>query len=633
MLRLLIFAVALGLLHLTPARANEPVSEPHPFSAEDLQAYFDPLVTKKLLAEEIAGGVVAAVKAGAPVFAKGYGDADVANKVPMTGDATLVRAGSISKLFAGIAVMQLVEQGKLDLDHDVNDYLNFRVETPPGGIPVTLRQLLTHRAGFEDHWKGVFSTADLPEPLGRYLEKSQPARLFANGDVTAYSNYGMALAGYIVERVSGEAFADYVDAHIFKPLGMAHSTFQQPLPTALAPLMSKGYRTSSLPPLDHFETISGSPAGALSTTGTDIGRFMLALIGGGTLDGAQILTADSLRQMMTPQATTPTGSLGLVFYESDWVGRRFIGHDGDTKVFHSALLLLPEAGIGFFVSYNSTGNDADGPRLLPGFIDRYVGPAPQADIPTEVLPGAATRAASVAGVYQKTRREDSSFKRIEALQDETLVAAMPDGEIKLRSALRSVTHPFEAGGQILHEIAPLRYRGEDDLTVGFYRLPSQPGLMMSIGTPIWVFERVPWYLDVRLVMPLLYASIALMASSLMAWPIAALLRWRRRPAIGPDRDARRYLLLIRLILLVDLAGVALAVESGPMTTPRLLTLYALAWLGVLGSGLAAFIAFRFWRDRIGSRAARLHVTALTAATLYFAAFCLVWRFAGTTLNY
>src|SRR5262245_26669923 len=200
---------------------------------------------------------------------------------PFTADATLVRPGSISKLFTGIAVMQLVDAGRLDLDCDVNEYIDFPVPVPDGGVPVTLRRLLTHRAGFEEHGKGLFSRNVEPEPLGRWLAQNLPRRLFPNGDVEAYSNYGLALAGYVVERVSGESFAAYVQRHILDPLGMSHSTFRQPLPDDLAPLMAKGYRSSNAWPLGYFETIAASPAGALSSTGTDMGRFIRALINGG----------------------------------------------------------------------------------------------------------------------------------------------------------------------------------------------------------------------------------------------------------------------------------------------------------------------------------------------------------------
>src|SRR5262249_26317567 len=151
--------------------------------------------------------VVVVVNRDGPVFAKGYGFSDIEARKPFTADATLVRPGSISKLFTGIAVMQLVDEGRLDLDRDVNDYIDFTIPAPEGGVPVTLRRFLPPRAGFEEHLKGLFSRNRDPEPLGRWLARNLPQRLFPKGDVEAYSNYGLALAGYIVERVSGEPFA------------------------------------------------------------------------------------------------------------------------------------------------------------------------------------------------------------------------------------------------------------------------------------------------------------------------------------------------------------------------------------------------------------------------------------------
>lgn len=107
----------------------------------------------------------------------GYGFADIDAKKPLTADATLVRPGSISKLFTGIAVMQLVDAGKLDLDRDVNGYIDFAIPTPAGGVAVTLRRLLTHRAAFEEHLNGPFSRDRESEPLGRWLAKNLPQRL------------------------------------------------------------------------------------------------------------------------------------------------------------------------------------------------------------------------------------------------------------------------------------------------------------------------------------------------------------------------------------------------------------------------------------------------------------------------
>ena len=325
--RLVCFALSVALW-TTASRAVADPPAPLALTAANIAGVVDPLMAAWIGQRKGAGAVVVVVTRDAEVFAKGYGLADIAGRKPFTADATLVRPGSISKLFAGIAVMQLVDAGRLDLDRDVNDYLDFAIPLPDGGVPVTLRRLLTHRAGFEEHFKGLFSRRREPEPLGRWLADNLPRRLFPNGDVEAYSNYGVALAGYVVERVSGEPFASYVQRHILDPLGMRHSTFRQPLPDDLAPLMAQGYRAANQPPLGFFETIAASPAGGLSATAADMGRFIRALLNGGELDGARILPTARLDQMTAPSASTPAGYLGPTFFGTKAAGHDSIGHVG-----------------------------------------------------------------------------------------------------------------------------------------------------------------------------------------------------------------------------------------------------------------------------------------------------------------
>ena len=339
--------IATALLATGAARAPAAAVAP-----DALARVVDGVMTPQLQRLAIAGAVVVVVKDGAVALAKGYGFADAAAGRPMTADDTLVHVGSISKLFTGIAVMQLVDRGALDLDRDVNDYLDFHVPTPPGGVPVTLGLLLTHRAGFEEHAKDLFSRGPAAVPLGTWLARALPRRLFPGGDVSAYSNYGMALAGYVVERASGLPFAAYVRERILVPLKMAHTTFEQPLPPSLAPLMAKSYSKKDAAPLPFVEVIHAAPAGALAATGADMGRFMLALFGGGTLDGQQVLAAATLARMMAPVVVTPTGSMGLAFFESRVDEQRLIGHDGGTMTFNSRFLLSPEQRLGLFVSYD-----------------------------------------------------------------------------------------------------------------------------------------------------------------------------------------------------------------------------------------------------------------------------------------
>jgi CubicO group peptidase (beta-lactamase class C family) len=208
---------------------------------------------------DIAGGVVVVVKDGRVLLAKGYGYADVSTQLSVDAETTLFRAGSISTLFTWTAVLQLVDRGKLDLDADINGYLDFRIP-PYEGRPITVRNLMTHTPGFEESLRYSFATDPGGLlPLEYAVKRSAPMRIFPPGEIPAYSNYGAELTGYIVARVSGEPFEDYVERNIFAPLAMGHSSFRQPLPPALEPGMALGYGLASEPPKP-CELIAGRPA-------------------------------------------------------------------------------------------------------------------------------------------------------------------------------------------------------------------------------------------------------------------------------------------------------------------------------------------------------------------------------------
>src|SRR5213592_5061273 len=266
-----------------PAVAPQP-SPPPQLTKADFETFLDALIPSQLRNRNIAGAVFSGVKDGQVLFQKGYGYADFEAKQPVLPDQTLFRPGSISKLFTATAVMQLVEQGKLDLDRDVNEYLDFAIpKTYPE--PVTLRRLLTHTAGFEETLKNLFVAHESDmKPLRTYLVNQMPQRIFPTGKVVSYSNYGFTVAGYIVERVSGEKFERYIDNNILKPLRMTNSSFDQPLPAQLATQMSQGYLNATKKPRD-FEFVQAAPAGALSTTAADMTRFMLAFLQDGSVDG------------------------------------------------------------------------------------------------------------------------------------------------------------------------------------------------------------------------------------------------------------------------------------------------------------------------------------------------------------
>jgi CubicO group peptidase (beta-lactamase class C family) len=631
------FSFAFGMTAFRAAADTPAPPAPRELTAANVAGVVDPPMAEWIENHKGPGAVVVVVTRDAQVFAKGYGFADIDAKKPFTADTTLVRPGSISKLFTGIAVMQLIDSGKLDLDRNVNNYIDFPIATPAGGVPVTLRRLLTHRAGFEEHIKGLFSRGSEPVPFGRWLAKSLPPRLFPKGDVEAYSNYGFALAGYIVERVSGEPFAAYIQRHILDPLGMNHSTFRQPLPDDLAPLVAKGYRRSDTPPLGFFETIV-APAGGLSATGTDMGRFIRALMNGGELDGARILSKARLDEMMAPASATPAGYLGLVFFGGKVADRDAIGHEGGTMAFFSDLRIFPAQGIGVFVSRDGLGDIMAAPPI----------PQPAAAIARRFLPRAAApdaanaRAtafpdnAELAGIYQLSRRAESTFMRLDALLTQFVIKIDSDGDARLLAA----AWPFGKGAALKRVEQNLYLITPGNVHIAFV----DDGSGSYLAQPAVRLQRVPWTIDARWIVSAFVASTAVVVLTLLAWPVAALWRrWRKR-RWSEDRGDRRIYRAVRLVLLVDAAVIIaaavlfamrfvdLSIFNDPLD-PLLLVLYALAWLGVFGAILTLWAATRFWRNRVGSRWSRVHHSLIAASSVMIAWFFLTFHLAGTTLTY
>lgn len=633
------FLVAFGVVAFRAAADAQVPQAPLELSADALGSVVDPLIARWIGKHKGPGAAVVVVTRDAQVFAEGYGFSDIDAKKPFTADTTLVRPGSISKLFNGIAVMQLVDQGKLDLDRDVNGYIDFAIPTPEGGVPVTLRRLLTHRAGFEEHAKALFSRDREPEPLGRWLANNLPRRLFPNGNVEAYSNYGVALAGYVVERVSGEPYASYMQRHLLDPLGMSHSTFRQPLPDDLAPLMAKGYRTSDTPPLAFFETIAAVPAGGLTATGADMGRFVRALINGGELDGVRILSKARLDEMMAPGHATPAGYLGLAFLGAKVAGHDAIGHDGATMTFFSDLRFFPEQGIGIFVSRDGIGQikaagEIPNPTtaIATRFLPKVPGTAPEA---ADAHAAGFASEADVAGIYQTSRRAESSFVRLTALLAQFVVKIDSAGHVRRLPAI----WPF-GEGTAWKRVERNLYEGPLGARVA---LVDDAGSESYLAVPGFRLQRVPWSVDLRWIAPALVASAAVVLLTLLAWPVAALWRrWRKR-RWSQERGDRRKHLAVRLVLLVDAVVIAatavLFVKSSDLTIfndtldPLLLALYALAWTGAFGAIVALWAAILFWRNGVGSRWSRVHHSLIAASCVMIAWFFVTFHIAGTTLTY
>ena len=437
------FAQAPNLPTLGPKRPTAPIPLPAPnpasppsLTSQDVTAFLDGFIPLQLQRDDVAGATIAITQNGQLLILKGYGYADWKKKTPVDPVTTTFRPGSISKLFTYVSMMQLVEQGKLDLDTDVSRYLDFTINPGQDGIgnaPITLRNLATHTAGFEESLRdfGSDKSGNLPYGLRDYLLRNQPHRFAAPGKALAYSNYGIAMIGYIVQRVSGEPFADYVQHHIFTPLGMTHSTFVQPLPSGFSATI--GYKTTEAPDTG-FEGVTAVPAGGLSSTAADMVIFGQMLLNHGTLNGTKILEPSSVTTLFTPQFTPAPGvnPWNLGFYTERRNGIDFIGHGGDLIACHSHLWLDPTRNLVIFISYNSEKSEGVArEELFQAFVDRYL---PGSTTHPAYVKLSAKELAPYTGEYLTSRRSDSTKFRLFGINDMRKIEATKDGDLTVSTA-------------------------------------------------------------------------------------------------------------------------------------------------------------------------------------------------------
>lgn len=620
--------------------ATAPPRAPE-LTAVDLGSFLDGLVPVQIEHADIAGAVVAVVKDGKPLFAKGYGYSDYEKKIPVSPENTLFRPGSISKLFTWTSVVQQVEQGNLDLDRDVNDYLDFKIP-PAFGKPITLRDILTHRSGFEETIKDLFVGSEKElRPISQYLPTHLPARIFPPGTTPAYSNYATTMAAYIVQRVAHQPFDDYLEAHILKPLGMEHATFRQPLPDALKPLMSRGYRVASSG-AKGFEYVEVAPAGSLSASAESMTHFMIAHLQNGRYGDVQILKPETAVQMHQRQQGWPPAmnAMCLGFYEESRNGQRIIGHGGDTQWFHSDLHLLLDSNVGFFVSYNSAGKDDVSPRsvLFDKFMERYF-PQPAAKQPAFAT--AAQDARSVAGLHEISRRFETNLLAITTLLGEAKVAVdSKDNTIYIDEFLKN------PNGQPIHfrEAGPMLFRNVNGPEKIAFVNDASGRRVAYIDYPFMVFQQLENPLDHKIFNYVVIGfSLGVIALTLLLWPIAAVLRKHYGKPLALSDQARRLRMLVHVVcLLVLLFVIGLALLANKLETPGALgehgdaKIRLLQVIGVLcgiGALIVIYNAVKSWVDATQWHWSKIWNTLVAVACVGFFWFIYHWHLLNFDLHY
>jgi CubicO group peptidase (beta-lactamase class C family) len=649
-IRLRYWAVIGALLPLLSTAQTHQTAAP--LTPDDVSAFLDGMLPAAIAIGDIAGAVVVVVKDDRILTSKGYGYADAERRSPVSAERTLFRPGSISKLFTWTAVMQQVEEGRLDLDADINTYLDFRI-AGYGGQPIKLRHLMTHTAGFEERLKDLL--IDDPKhmkPLDGVLKESIPARIYPPGAVPAYSNYGAALAGYIVQRVSGIPFDDYIEQRIFRPLAMNDSTFRQPVPAAFSDRLSNGYLQAtdeSVP----FEFCPDTPAGALSASGADMAQFMLAHLNAGIVpaigESSRILRPGTI-ELMHSVANRPAPSIdamALGFYEQNRNGTRAIAHGGDLTAFHSDLLLIPHAKVGLYLSFNSVGRNhlAYNIRtaLTEGFMDRYF---PRLDRPArEPSRDGAEHARAVAGGYELSRRAERNLFSFAYMLNQTKATVTDDGLLQVDALTGLNDEPKK-----FQEIAPWLWQevaGEMRLEAVRSADGAIEHLVPDGYGPIFVFQPAPGWRDMRWLAPALITASLLLSAFVLSW-LTATIRRRLRRLPRPEPQPGLFGRLSRgsriaslcCFIFAALLGVVMLAVSGDSfwifssaAAPFLRVIQLFALLTVIGTAVTIVAAIDSWRTP-GERWWRsLGRTAIAAACLVFAYVAIAFHFLSLQLRY
>jgi CubicO group peptidase (beta-lactamase class C family) len=610
--------LVLALVAGRPAGADQSIR-----NGERWEGFIDGILSAQRQSHHYAGAVVVIVEDGRVAFEKGYGFSDFAERKPVDSRRTLFRVGSNSKMFLWTAVMQLVEQGKLDLHADVNQYLHGIHVPATFPQPITLEHLMTHTPGFEDHVVGIFAkTPDRLRSLSEIVISDMPRRVFPPGTVTAYSNFGTLLAAHIVEQAADVDYEQYIEDRILSPLQMTHAAIRQPPPPAIAADLSKGYewadgRLQERP----FEYVPWAPAGAMSVSGEDMGRFMMAHLNGGVLDGARILqtgTAVAMRGKLTSFSPAINGMLHG-FMEMNWNGETIYGHGGDTLWFHSLTAMFPARNLGVFVAYNTNTGGRAVQEFFQAFVDHYF-PSLLAHEPA-ASPETRDRLQRFAGTYASSRVSESDFTKLTKLLAPLSIAVDANGYLVTRS-----------GGDVnrWRPVEPLVFDQVDGHRRLVFRENARGQVADVCASPICnvVMIKQPWWKSTVFQLTWSGTCIAILAIAFVGFPIAAIAQ-RGQPKWFFAMLARLCAWVTSVVFLAGLVAVLVGGRRANeivFEVPRAMkTGLALFVVGSVLSAVMLAFAVAAWRRSWWHATGRVCLTAVALAAVATAIWLYQWN--------
>jgi len=610
-----------------------------PEDPAELGALVDEFFEREMAESHIPGAVFLMVKGGEVFYAQGYGLADMERGIPVDPERTVFRVGSNSKSLTAAALMTLLDDGRVDLDTDVNEYLR-RVRVPEAfGAPVTLRQLLTHTAGFDERLFGQHAPLDrVPLSLEDFLAERLPPRTGPPGEVISYNDFGTSLGGLVVQDVTGRPFAAYVADRIFEPLGMTGASFDVTnLPDRIRSSLATAYRYRDGEYRPYaYDVIQTAPAAGLVATARDMGRFMAALLAGGALDGRRVLSDSITATMLARQFGHSPLLRGRAFgfVESDEDGVRGLYKDGQATGFLSRMFLIPDAEIGFFASVNLSILDP-GPsfnrvsgihrRLTTAILDRYFWPSDSTyfDTPTAPDPDPGFDASPYVGTYRAMEGSRRTLEKILFLGNETVVREGADG--------RDGT--LLVGGMPYVPVEPdvFQYAGGGPYYVAFRRDRRGRATHLFIGAG--ALERTKWLDTSRTTVLALAVIVVVLLTGMVGWSIAALAA-RRRVAEGRPHPGRAPLVIASALALAFVLGFGWIFSRADLqdffkgVPSSIGTLLILPLVAVPPTVAACIHSVRAWRGGRGRLAARVHYSVVTLGLIAYYLLLNNWYMVG-----
>ncbi len=571
------------LLSFLTSLSEAQIQDREPWSRESMKSQIDYLLDSEMSNNGIPGLAYVIVKADSIFLMGSAGFADLEAKQQVNPQTTQFLMGSNAKPITATAVMQLVEGGKLDLDTDVNQYLkSFQVP-----FKVTLRQLLTHTSGLEDQsFNRVRASAQEALSLRDYLKKNMPAQIFKPGTIGAYSNHGVALAGLIVEEVSGIRFEDYAAKNIFSILDMDESSFSLEDGTHLAKTYANNNSQWVSEPFQHVQTV---PASMLISTVEDMGHFMIAHLNKGLYQNNSLLTEGAIslmhQQNFTHHPEMPGRALG--FFEAANNGKKALIHGGTRQNHISYLLLVPEEQLGIYVAYN--GGSGGFRNTFANHVMDLLYAAPTAQKPTFNTPTQSMT--DYEGTYYTNRRNETSIERLiyqfNIGRSKAEVKAGSDGTLSAFGGtfyLQSEDQFNTATGSF-----PIAFIRDDNGKVKYLALPGRSDS----------FEKFPWYKNEQIHAAVL--AIALLTFLVISFRgLFRFIRKKASTALGKLIQWQSFVYL--LFLLSFIITVAMLQRALEFATPTIFYFtFTLPLVSLLMLGLVIKSALSSWKS-INSKA-------------------------------